>query len=96
MAEHIERARVLNRQAYEYIDHGQLDAAKDALNEAIHLAPDLAAPHTNLGALYCWDGELEEAIALHLKARRLDPNLSAPHTNLAVVYARRGKLDAAR
>ena len=95
MTEHIERARALNRQAYDDIDHGRLDAAKVALNEAIHLAPDLAAPHTNLGALSCWEGELDEAIALHLKARHLNPNLSAPHTNLGVAYAWQGQLGAA-
>ena len=95
MTEHIERAQALNRQAYDDIDQGQLDAAKDALSEAIRLAPDLAAPYTNLGALHCWKGELDEAIALHLKARRLDPNLSAPHTNLGVAYAWQGKLGAA-
>ena len=67
MADHIERARALNRQACEYIDQGQLDTAKDALNKAIRLAPDLAAPHTNLAALYCWDGELEKAIYLSEK-----------------------------
>ena len=84
MADHIERARALNRQACENINQGQLDTARAALNEAIRLAPDLSAPYTNLGALYCWDGELEKAIVLHFKARRLDPNLSAPHTNLGV------------
>ena len=69
MIEHIERARKLNHQASDDLDHGRLEAAKAALNEAIRLAPDLAAPHTNLGVLHCWKGELEEAIALHLKAR---------------------------
>ena len=49
MNECIEYARKLNRQASDDIDHGRLDAAKVALNEAIRLTPDLAAPHTNLG-----------------------------------------------
>ena len=95
MTEHIERARELNRQAYDDIDHGRLEEAKVALNKAIRLAPDLAAPHTNLGALRCWEGELEAAIILHLKARHLDPNLSAPHINLGVVYAWQGQLEEA-
>ena len=94
MTENIERARKLNRQASDDIDHGRLEAAKVALNEAIRLAPDLAAPYTNLGVLHCWEGELDEAIRLHLKARRLDPNLSAPHINLGVAYAWQGRLDA--
>jgi Flp pilus assembly protein TadD len=85
MTEHIERARTLNRQACDDVDHGRLDAAKVPLNKAIRLVPDLAAPYTNLGVLHCWEGELEEAAVLHLKARRLDPNLSAPHTNLGSV-----------
>jgi hypothetical protein len=49
MNEHIEHARELNRQASDDVDYGWLDAAKVALNEAIRLTPDLAAPHTNLG-----------------------------------------------
>ena len=40
MSEHIERARKLNRQASDDIDHGRLEAAKVALNEAIRLVPD--------------------------------------------------------
>ena len=66
MTDPIERARKLNRRASDDIDHGRLDAAKVALNEAIRLAPDLAAPHTNLGVLHCWEGELDEAIHFHL------------------------------
>ena len=49
MTEHIERARKLNRQASDDIDHGRLEAAKVALNQAIRLAPDLAAPQHQLG-----------------------------------------------
>ena len=63
MTEHIERARALNRQAYDDIDHGRLDATKVALNAAIRLVPDLAVPHTNLGALYCWEGKNYDKIA---------------------------------
>ena len=48
MDERIERARALNRQASDDIDHARLDAAKVGLNEAIRLASELAAPHTNL------------------------------------------------
>ena len=48
MAEYIEHARKLNRQASDDINHGRLEAAKVALNKAIRLALDLAALHTNL------------------------------------------------
>ena len=67
MTEHIERARTLNRQACDDVDHGRLDAAKVALNKAIRLAPDLAAPYTNLGILHRWEGELDKAIVLRKK-----------------------------
>lgn len=95
MAEHIEHARKLNRQASDDIAHGRLETAKTALNEAIRLAPDLAAPHTNLGVLHCWEGELDDAIRLHLEARRLDPNLSAPHINLSIVTTNLENMDVA-
>ena len=65
MTDHIERARKLNRQASDDIDHGRLEAAKIALKEAIRLAPDLAAPHTNLGILHCWEGENVTFILLY-------------------------------
>ena len=91
----LERAQALNRQVSGDIDHGRLDAAKVGLNEAIRLAPELAAPRTNLGVLHCWEGELDEAITLHLKARQLDPNLSAPHTNLSIVTANLKNVDLA-
>ncbi|MCE2403288.1 hypothetical protein J4G08_20725 [Candidatus Poribacteria bacterium] len=70
-AESLEHARKLNRLACKQISDGNLEEAKENLIEAIHIAPNLAAPHTNLGVLHCWDGELDEAIALHLKARPL-------------------------
>ena len=95
MDERIERARALNRQASDDIDHGKLDAAKITLNETIRLVPEQEAPHTNLGGLHCWEGELDEAVTLHLKARQLDPNLSAPHTNLSVVTVNLKNVDLA-
>lgn len=69
-SENIERARELNRSACDNISDGNLEIVQENLIEAIRIAPNLAAPHTNLGVLYCWDGELAEAIALHLSPIR--------------------------
>ena len=53
-SENIERARELNRLACNYIPDGNLEEAKDNLMEAICIAPNLAAPHTNLGVSAAW------------------------------------------
>ena len=76
MAEHIENARALNRQACDDINQGQLDAAKDALNEAIRLAPDLAAPHTNL-SIVTRSLETIDALELHVSPIGVPVGVSA-------------------
>lgn len=63
----IERARELNRLACENISHGEIESACEKLLDAIRIAPNWAAPHTNLGVLYCWEGKLDESITLHQK-----------------------------
>ena len=56
-SENIERARELNRIACEYIFNGNLEITRKNLIEAIRIAPNLAAPHTNLGVPAAW-GEI--------------------------------------
>ncbi len=46
-SENIERARELNRITCEYISNGNLEIARKNLIEAIRMAPNLTAPHTN-------------------------------------------------
>ncbi len=53
-SENIERARELNRLACEQISNGNLEEARENLIEAIQIAPNLAAPHTNLGVPAAW------------------------------------------
>ena len=61
MAEYIEHARKLNRQASDDINHGRLEAAKVALNKAIRLALDLAALHTNLSIVTANSEDVDDA-----------------------------------
>lgn len=53
-SENIERAQKLNRLACNHISDVNLKEAKDNLIEAICIAPNLAAPHTNLGVPAAW------------------------------------------
>ncbi len=52
--DNIERAQELNRIACNHISDGNLKEAKDSLIEAIRIAPNLAALHTNLGVPTAW------------------------------------------
>ncbi len=80
--ENMARANELNRITCEQIDGGNLESARENLVEAIDISPKLAAPHTNLGVLFCWEGEFNEAIDLHLKACSFDPTLSDDEMNI--------------
>ncbi|MYF99410.1 hypothetical protein F4212_09790 [Candidatus Poribacteria bacterium] len=73
--QNINKASELNRLACNLIDEGDLDTAREHLNDAIRHTSNLAEPHTNLGVLHCWEGELDDAVSLHLKALELGPIL---------------------
>ena len=53
-SENIERAREWNRIACAYIFNGNIEIAQENLIEAIRIAPNLAASHTNLGVPAAW------------------------------------------
>ena len=75
MAEYIEHARKLNRQASDDINHGRLEAAKVALNKAIRLALDLAALHTNPSIVTANSEDVDDA---NLQTVPVDAPLGVP------------------
>ena len=94
MTEHIERARILNHQACDDIDHGRLDEAIELYQKALETDPTLAEPHNNLGLAYLLQGEPERAIDAFKTSIELDGG-EEPRTNLGLVYSWQGKHDAA-
>jgi tetratricopeptide (TPR) repeat protein len=75
---------------------GQSDfsRAKENLERALVLDPDLAPAYLQLGIIAQAEGRLEESLHLFERAVKLDPKLAAAHYRLALTYQRleqRGK-----
>ncbi len=62
---------------YAYAGLGQLEQAIQEFETAIHLDPNLAKAHYNLGATYERTGKPEEARRQYQEALRLDPDFAA-------------------
>jgi tetratricopeptide (TPR) repeat protein len=65
-----------------------------SLNRALHLNPNLAEAHYELGLIALAQGKIEQSIAWLEKAVSLDPQLAAAHYRLGRAYQRQG--DASR
>jgi rhomboid protease GluP len=74
---------------------GDKEAAREALEEAITLAPESAPLRNDLGAAYLEAGRLDDAIASFEKAVSLDPDLYEPQRNLAVALLLAGRKEEA-
>lgn len=68
------------------ISTGQVDVAKDRLNEAIEKEPDNANLYFNLGYLYSELGQEDKAVEAYLKAIEINPEYLDANYNYAVFY----------
>ncbi len=68
------------------INSGQVDVAKDRINDAIEKEPDNANLYFNLGYLYEQLEQPEKAEEAYLKAIELDPDYLDANFNYAVYY----------
>ena len=73
-----------------------LGAAQDELIAAVAIDPASAAPHTWMGIVAAYRGDLNAALESFQNARRLDPVQGVSYTNLAHVWVYKGRLSAAR
>jgi len=71
---------------------GRLTEAKDQLEIALRLKPDLAQIYNNLGVISDQSGRIDEAINDYIQALRFASNLVDTHYNLAVDLHRMGRL----
>lgn len=78
------------------LQQGQLEAGIAGLEQIIASAPDLAAPHINLGIAYRMKGDLESAEASLLKAIGLNPLHPVARNELGIVYRKTGRFAEAR
>jgi tetratricopeptide (TPR) repeat protein len=64
---------------------GRYDEAEANYREAIHLAPDHARAHNNLGGVLHMQGRLDEALACYRRALELDPAQPEANQNYATL-----------
>ncbi len=74
---------------------GDLMAAMDLFQQAIHIDPTMAIAHYNLGVIQRLRGYLAEAIAAYQQAIALEPNYAEAYQNLGVALFKLGKLPEA-
>lgn len=74
---------------------GQLARSEEAFRAAIHLSPDLAVGHNNLGRVLRDQGRFQDAMEHYQEALRIDPFYAEATHNLGLVYERLGQMDAA-
>ncbi len=97
--EHFERALALSEEpkpgvhlslGWAMQEEGRLDEARAHYEEALKIAPDMAAAYLNVGGLNEEQGRMDEAEEAFRKALKLQPLFPVPHARLATLL--RGKL----
>jgi Tfp pilus assembly protein PilF len=94
----LEAARALTRIAPDQLAGRWQESFKRALAEFEEVAlysSDFAASRLNLGALYSYQGQTDQAEEQFKKAAAIDRDFYTARTNLAVLYSRQGKNDLA-
>jgi tetratricopeptide (TPR) repeat protein len=87
-ADYYEALRLLNQQRY--------DQGVAAMLEVTRKAPDLTAPHVDLGIAYSRAGEFDKAQESLLRALSLTPRHPIAHNELGIVYRKTGRFAHAR
>jgi Flp pilus assembly protein TadD len=85
-----DQAALLFERAIQSLELGQQDKAMDELRQIVSLAPNLSAPHNNLGILYKRKGLLDKAIEEYKQAIRIKPDYAEAHNNLGIAYREKG------
>jgi Tfp pilus assembly protein PilF len=80
-----------NNLGWAYMQKGDIDRAREAINKSIHLNPNFCPSYSNLGEIYAKEGQSKKAIESYQKATSLCPdNYARPHFLMALEY---GKLN---
>ncbi len=75
--------------------NGRDDLARDYLDAAVRLRPDLADAHNTLGIVMAQQGKLAEAAASFRQALRAKPDFAQAHGNLGNALRAQGDLEGA-
>ncbi len=89
------RVAALFDRAVTNMEKGRDDRALRDLQRLVELAPDLSAPHNNLGILYKREGKLDPAIEHYRRAIELKPDYAEAHNNLGIAYREKGLFEMA-
>lgn len=89
-------ARADYQLALDALRQGRYEQGIAGLLEVIELAPDVTAPHIDLGIAYGEAGELEAAESALLDALALTPEHPVALNELGIVYRKTGRFAAAR
>jgi Flp pilus assembly protein TadD len=82
--------------ALQLLDQRRLGEGIDLLEQVTEQAPDVTAPHINLGIAYGLSGDLERAEASLETALELNPQHPIAHNELGIIYRRTGRFAEAR
>jgi tetratricopeptide (TPR) repeat protein len=91
-------AAIYNQQATAFLQEGNLDAARQALEAGIQAKGDAAvteALRNNLGCLYVRENKLDEAAGTWRDVLRQNPDMPQAHYNLALIHYAQGDYQAA-
>ncbi len=79
-----------------YLDLGEVDKARDLLEEALRIFGEDLYLQYKLGVLYYETGELEKAIGAFEKAVEINPKFSNAHLALATLFLGAGRVEEAK
>ncbi len=79
-----------------YLDLGEVDKARDLLEEASRIFGEDLYLQYKLGVLYYETGELEKAIGAFEKAVEINPGFSNAHLALATLFLGSGRIEEAK
>jgi tetratricopeptide (TPR) repeat protein len=90
------RPRADFEDALRLLEQEQYEPGIALLLEVTEAAPDVTAPHIDLGIAYVRVNDLERAEASIKKALELNPRHPVAHNELGIVYRRTGRFEQAR
>ncbi len=73
-----------------------LGAAQDEILAAVAIDPTASSPHTWMGIVSAYKGDLDAALESFLNASRLAPFQGVSYTNLAHIWVYKGRISRAR
>lgn len=91
LAAHPDHADALHYRGVIRFQRGDFAAARDAIQRAIELRPNIAAYHVNLGNALTHLGDPPAALAAYQAAIQLEPGLAGVHFNRALLLAELGR-----